>query len=323
MDRATRNRGWERNERRPRVFQFSESNPLSPYLFLIPHAALFLLFTVYPIGFGVYVSLHRWDVLASTQPFVGLEFYRRLLDPNTVQFQFFWKTLLNTLLFVAVSVPLLVGGALSLALLVNRPISGRGFFRAVFFAPNIFAVSVVGLVWRWVLDNQAGLVNIVLDEYLGVRPINFITEQPWAWLSIILATLWWTVGFNMVIYLAALQGIPKTYYEAAELDGASTWAKFSHITWPLLSPTTVFVVITTVIASFQLFGQSLIITGGGPSRSTQSVIMYITEEGFSNFQFSSAAAMAMVLGLIMMLFTVVQFRALARDIGMGAKGDAR
>lgn len=290
-----------------------------PYVYLLPHALLFLVFTVYPIGFGIYVSLHRWDVLASTQPFVGWTFYTRLFDPSTLQFRFFWRTLLNTAVFTAATVPLLMLGALGLALLVNAPIRGRGLFRSVFFMPNILSVSVVGLLWRWVLDNQAGLVNVVLQEYLGLPRIDFITTQPWAWVGIVVATLWWTVGFNMVLYLAALQGIPRTYYEAADLDGASSFQKLRFITWPLLSPTTVFVAVTTVLASFQLFGQSLIITGGGPSRTTQSVIMYITEEAFTNYQLSSASAMAVVFGAVMLLFTALQFRLLSRDIGMGVR----
>ncbi|MBE3575499.1 MAG: sugar ABC transporter permease [Firmicutes bacterium] len=312
---STRHEG---GRRRGILAPFSEGSPLLPYLYLLPHAVLFTVFILYPIGFGIYVSVHRWDILASHQPFAGLEFYKRLFDPSTLQFQFFWRTMLNTALFVGLSVPLLVFGALSMAMLVNRPIFGRGFFRAVFFMPNILAVSVVGLLWRWILDNQAGLVNVILSD-AGLPKVDFITQQPWAWVSILVSTLWWTIGFNMVIYLAALQGIPSNYYEAADLEGASGWAKFRYITWPMLSPTTLFVVVTTVLASFQLFGQPYVITGGGPSRTTESVLMYITEEAFTNYQFSSASAMATLFGLIMLLFTIFQFRTMARDIGTGGK----
>jgi multiple sugar transport system permease protein len=297
-----------------RLRRIDDSNPLIPYLYLLPHAALFAVFIVYPVGYGVYVSLHRWDVLMPVQRFVGLEFYANLLNPATPQSQFFWRTLLNTGFFVAVSVPLLVGVALGLALLLDRPIFGRAFFRAVFFLPTILSVSVVGLLWFWTLNNQGGLVNVILTEYLWLRPIRFLTEQPWAWTGIVVATVWWTVGFNMTLYIAALQAIPRTYYEAAELDGAGSWAKLRWVTWPLLTPTTLFVLVTTALASWQLFGQSQIITQGGPSRTTQSVIMYITEEAFSNYQMSSAAAMSIIFGAIMLLFTALQFRIMAREV---------
>ncbi|HEX2864013.1 MAG TPA: sugar ABC transporter permease, partial [Deinococcales bacterium] len=131
--------------------------------------------------------------------------------------------------------------------------------------------------------------------------------------------VWWTIGFNMTLYIAALGGISRSYYEAAEIDGAGAWAQFRFITLPLLGPTTLFITVTTVLASFQLFGQSQVITAGGPTRSTQSVIMYITEQGFTNYQMSSASAMAFMFGLIMLVFTVLQFRIMAKDL----QGDRR
>lgn len=295
----------------------NDNHPLVPYLFLLPHAIFFLVFIVYPIFFGVYISVHRWDPLSDSQPFVGAEFYLNLFR-DTPQRDFFWRTLVNTLLFTVISVPLLVATALGLAQLLFRPIAFRAIFRSIFFMPGILSVSVMGILWKWMFENQSGLVNQVLGM-LGRASIPFLTSDGWAWVPIIVGTIWWTIGFNMTLYLAAMGNIPQSVYEAAELDGANGWQKFRFITFPLLQPTTLFVVVTTVLASLQLFGQPQVITGGGPARGTQSVIMYITEEAFSNNQFSSAAAMSFVFGLMMMIFTIIQFRGMARDVRGGDK----
>ena len=255
-----------------------------PYAYLLPHAVLFVIFIVYPVAFGVYVSLHRWNILSDVQRYVGLEFYARLVTPGTVQFNFFWKTMGNTALFTAITVPALLLAALGLALLLDRPIPGRAFFRAVFFLPTILAVSVMGLTWRWMFENQTGLVNILLDLIPFTQAMPFLTNVGWAWVPIVVGTIWWTVGFNMILYGAALAAIPRVYYEAAMIDGAGAWAQFRHITWPQLNPVTLFALVTTTIASFQLFGQPHVITSGGPLRTTQSVMMYITEEAFGTFQ---------------------------------------
>ncbi|WP_027481642.1 carbohydrate ABC transporter permease [Deinococcus pimensis] len=301
-----------------RPARLGDAHPLVPYLYILPFALFFLVFVVYPVGFGFYVSLHRFDLLSDTQPFVGLEFYRNLFDMSTPQAQFFWNAMKNTAIFTVISVPLLIATALGLALLLNRPIFGRAFFRAVFFLPGVLTVSVMGILWRWMFDNQIGLVNAIQTELLGGQPIPFLSTENIAWIPIIVGTVWWTIGFNMTLYLAALGNISQSYYEAADIDGATAWPKFRFITWPLLAPVTLFVFVTTVLASFQLFGQSLVITAGGPNRTTQSAILYITEEAFSNNQFSSATAMSFMFGLVMLIFTYLQFRIMARD----ARGEA-
>ncbi|HWG85470.1 MAG TPA: sugar ABC transporter permease, partial [Deinococcales bacterium] len=296
-----------------------DSNPLIPYLFLVPHAIFFLVFVVYPIGYGIWLSTHQLGFIDEPAKYVGLEYYARLFNPETPQSEFFWRTLLNTVFFTVVSVPLLVGTALGLAMMLYRPVFGRSFFRAVFFIPGILSVSVMGILWRWMFDNQSGLINVVRTQILGQQQVPFLTTEWLAWLPIIIGTVWWTIGYNMTLYLAALGNINAAYYEAADIDGAGTWAKFRFVTWPLLSPTTLFIGVTTVLASFQLFGQSQVITAGGPTRSTQSVIMYITEEAFRNGQMGSATAMAIVFGLLMLVFTGLQFRIMARDMQPGRK----
>lgn len=294
--------------RRSSFTALDESNPLLPYLFLLPHAILFFVFIVYPVLYGLWISLHRWDPLQDSQPFVGLTFYAKLFDFSTPQAQQFWNSLLNTTFFVAISTPLLIGVALALALQLQRPIFGRALFRAIFFMPGILSVSVMALLWRWMFENGGGLVNVLREETLGLPSVPWLTTEWLAWTPIVVGTVWWTVGFNMTLYLAGLGNIPKALYEAAAIDGARPWQQFRFVTWPMLQPTTLFIGVTTILASFQLFGQSQLITNGGPTRTTQSVIHYITDEAFLNNQFSGAAAMSIVFGLIMLVFTVFQFR---------------
>ncbi len=303
---------------RPRWLTLDDANPLIPYLLLLPHALLFLAFIVFPIAFGVWVSVHRFDPVADQQPFVGLLYYRNLFDPSTPQFDQFWQALRNTAVFAVISVPLLVAYSLSLALQLHGRVPFRAFFRAVFFLPGILAGTVVGVLWRWLFDNQSGLVNAVLDG-LGRAPIPFLTSEGLAWIPIIGATLWTACGFNMTVYLAALSGISASLYEAADLDGANGAQKFRFITWPMLAPTTLFVTVTSALGAFGLFFQSVFITGGGPNRSTTSVIQYLTTEAFNNVQYSSATAMSLVFAALLLTFTVVQFRLMVRDMTRGGR----
>lgn len=300
-----------------RYTSLDQSNPLIPYLLLTPHGVFYLAFFVFPIGYGLVISLQRWNPLRKDAPFVGLEFYRQLFDPSTIQSHQFWRSMVNTLFFTAVTAPLVVALALVLALLLNRPLRGRAFFRSVFFLPTVLSVTVASLLWKWMFQDRIGLVDIALSQ-VGVHAPRFLAT-PWlAWLPIVLTTLWWSVGQNMMLYLAGLAGIPESYYEAAQLDGAGGWQLFRYVTLPLLTPTTLFVSVTTALAAFQMFGQGQIITGGEPKGSTQSTIMYITQQAFTNQQMSSATAMSFVFGAVMMLVTAVQFRAMTRGIARPA-----
>jgi len=302
--------GIDRAARTGRLRAFASldtANPLVAYLFLLPQALLFLAFVIYPIGSGIWLSLHRYNPLNADQPFVGLLFYQRLFDFSKPEAENFWRAMGQTAFFAAVTVPILIGLALLLAVLLQRPILGRGAFRTIFFVPTVLSVSVMAILWRWMSADEFGLVNVVLQD-IGLPSIPFITREWLAWIPIVVGTTWWTVGFNMTLYLAALASIPETYYEAAELDGAGTWGRFRHITFPLLMPATLFVAITTVIASLQLYGQSQLITNGGPTRTTQSAMMVITEQAFTNHLLSSATAMSLIFGLLLLAFAGLQFR---------------
>ena len=279
---------------------------VAPYLFLLPYLVLFLTFVIVPAVFGVWISLHNWDFLLPGKPFVGLANYTALFDPSSVQFEPFWHSMRATGIFTVASVPFLITIPLGLAVLLNRKFPGRTFFRAVFFAPYVLGVAVIGLMWRYLLDPSFGAVNGLLG-LVGIPPVNWITEQPWAFVSLVLVTIWWTIGFNAIIYLAGLGDIPADQYEAADLDGASKWQQFRYITVPGLRPVMVFVITTTVLASANMFGQSLLITQGAPGDTTRTAIIEITERGLSQYRMGEAAAMSYVLAIFLAIIAIANF----------------
>ena len=280
----------------------------TPYLFLAPYLVLFAVFGAAPVLYGAWISLHEWDYLLPRKPFVGLDNYRELFDPESAVFGFYWKSMKATGIFTVASVPLLITLPLGLALLLHRAFPGRTLFRAVYFAPYVLGVAVVGVLWRFVLDPNLGLVNHVLGSVGLPGDIPWVTALPWAWISLVAMTVWWTLGFNAVIYLAGLQDIPRDLYDAAAVDGAGRWQRFRHITVPGLRPVLVFVVITTVLASANMFGQSYLATQGAPGDETRTAIMYIAEEGLAGFRMGNAAAMSMLLALLLAVISLVNFR---------------
>jgi multiple sugar transport system permease protein len=279
---------------------------VAPYLFMLPYLVLFLTFVIVPAVFGLWISLHNWDFLLPGKPFVGLDNYTALLDPQSVQFEPFWHSMRATAIFTVASVPFLISIPLVLAVLLNRKFPGRTFFRAVFFAPYVLGVAVIGLMWRYLLDPSFGAVNGLLNV-LGIPSVNWTTEQPWAWISLVAVTIWWTIGFNAIIYLAGLGDIPGEQYEAAELDGASIWQQFRYVTVPGLRPVMVFVITTTILASANMFGQSYLITQGGPGDSTRTAIIEITDRGLGQYRMGEASAMSYVLALFLGVIAIANF----------------
>lgn len=278
-----------------------------PYLFIAPHLLFFAAFLAWPFFYGIYISLFRFDFLQpKNRPFVGLKNYINLFDPSSVQFDDFWNALGNTGEFILWSVVPLVGIALILAVLLNRNYPGRGVFRTVFFAPYTLSVTVASVLWWWIFQ-QTGLINQVL-QLSGAKPINWLGDMPGAWIAITVATIWWTIGFNTVIFLTALQEIPKSLYEAAAIDGADSRQQFFRITLPMLRSVTVFVLTITLIASANLFGQPYLMTGGGPVKGTETVIHRIFIQGILRSQMGSAAAMSIFVALLLLSLTYLNFK---------------
>jgi multiple sugar transport system permease protein len=281
---------------------------VTPYLFMAPYLLLFATFTLVPAVYGLWISLHEWDYLLPGKPFVGLDNYRALFDSASPVFDFFWQSMQATGLFTVLSVPLLIVAPLGIALLLNRSFKGRTFFRAVYFAPYVLGVAVIGVLWRFLLDPNLGAVNSLLGALGLPSDAAWTTGLPWAWVSLVGVTVWWTLGFNAVIYLAGLQDIPRELYEAVRIDGGGKWAEFRTVTLPGLRPVLLFVVINTVLASSNMFGQAYLITQGAPGVETRTAIMYIAEEGLRNYRMGSAAAMSYLLTVALLIVSMIVFR---------------
>jgi multiple sugar transport system permease protein len=273
----------------------------TPWLFLAPYLVLFLAFVGIPVVYGLWMSLHNWDQFLPDKPWAGLNNYRDLFTPGSAKAGPFWNAMLATGIFTVLSVPLLVL-PLGVATLLNRRFPGRNFFRAMYFAPYVLGVVVVSMVFRFVLDPNIGALNHVLGT-----TTPWTTALPWAWVSLVGMTVWWTMGFNAVIYLAGLQDIDQQLYEAAKVDGANPWQRFRNVTLPGLRPVTVFVITVTILASANVFGQSYLMTQGAPEEKTRTAIMFIAEEGFQDFNLGSAAAMSYVLAVFLMALSAGVF----------------
>jgi multiple sugar transport system permease protein len=294
----------------------SRSGELMAWLFLAPYLVLFTVFVLAPIVLGVWISLHDWDFTLPGKPFVGLANYKDLFDSGSVTFAPFWNAMKATGIFTVFSVPLLLVVPLAVALVMNKKFRGRNIFRAVFFAPYVLGVAVVGILWRFLLDANVGVVNSLMGAVGLPDHTPWLSSIPQAWVALIGVTVWWTLGFNAVIFLAGLQDVPGELYEAAKMDGAGAWASFRHVTLPGIRQVTIFVTMITIIASANMFGQSYIMTNGGPGQSTRTAIFYIAETGLQNFQMGSAAAASWILTLALMLVSVVLFAAF-RERGEG------
>jgi multiple sugar transport system permease protein len=273
------------------------------YLFLLPYLVLFGSFLLLPVCYGLGLSLFRWEMLSIVPPkFIGGGNYKEALTTP-----YFWKALGATLRFVIMTVPIVVGCALFLALGINAlPRKHQTFFRAAYFFPTIISISVAGILWRWFFSTEFGLFNAYLGS-VGIK-VPWLSDVRWAMKSIVLMTFWWTLGGPMVILLAGLQEIPEQYHEAAAIDGANACQRFFHITLPLLRPVLLFVIVMNIIASFQVFGQTFMITRGGPELSTRVLMQYIYETSFTHYRIGYGAAMSWLLFAIIAGFSFIQFR---------------
>jgi multiple sugar transport system permease protein len=273
---------------------------------------LFLVFVIAPIVLGLWISLHSWNFTLPTKPFVGIDNYKDLLTPGSVSFDPFWDSMKATALFTILSVPLLLAVPLAVALIMNLKFRGRTLVRAIFFTPYVLGVAVIGLLWRFLLDTNIGAVNYLLGLVGLPDDIAWLGSLPAAWVALVGVTVWWTLGFNAVIFLAGLQDIPGELYEAAKLDGATPWQAFLNVTLPGLRPVTIFVLMITIIASANMFGQSFVMTEGAPGDQTRTAIYYIAQQGLRDFQMGEAAAASWILTLFLMALSVLVFR-LSRD----------
>jgi multiple sugar transport system permease protein len=275
---------------------------LIAYSFILPNLLGFAIFTLIPMVFSLVLAFLNWDG-ANEVTWAGLDNFTQLLRDTT-----FRIALKNTFYYVLGTVPLTLIASLGLAMLLNQPLRGRNFFRTTYFFPYVASLVAVAVVWNMLFHPAMGPVNQLLVT-LGVeKPPRWTASIDWAMPTVIMASIWRGMGYYMVIYLAALQGIPTYLYEAAEIDGANAWQKFRHVTLPMLTPATFFVSIMLTIASFKVFDLIMVMTRGGPGRATNVLVIHTYNIAFREFRFGYASAIAMVLFVIVLIITIVQFR---------------
>jgi multiple sugar transport system permease protein len=281
---------------------------LTAWLFLAPFLVLFGTFVIAPAIFGLWISLTDWSPFRDEQHFIGLQNYIDLFTPGSTTSEDFWQSMTATGIFVVASVPLLVVVPLLIALLLDRKLRAATFFRTIFFAPYVLGVAIVGVVWSYIFDTQSGILNHILGLIGLPDDIPWVVDVPWAWVSLVGVTVWWTAGLNTVIFLAGLKGINRDLYEAAALDGAGGWRTFVSVTVPGLRPVMIFITTTTILASANMFGQSYLLTQGGPGNATRTAIMYIADQGLSQNNMAPASAMSYILFAILAIVSVINFR---------------
>jgi len=272
------------------------------FLFISPHILGFLIFTLGALVASIFLSFCKWD-LVSAPKWVGFANYARLIKADSI----FWKSLINTLYFTLLYVPLSLIGSLILASLLSQKIRGIGLFRTVYFSPVVCSVVAIAIVWQWIFNRDFGLLNRFL-AMLSVPGQNWLGAEKWAMFSVSMMAIWQQLGYNMVIYLAGIQNIPASYYEAADMDGADWWVKFRRITVPLLAPTTFFLTIISVIYSLQVFTQVYVMTKGGPNYATTTIVLYLYQNAFEWHKMGYASAIAWLLFILIFGFTLVQMK---------------
>ncbi|MFY0758257.1 sugar ABC transporter permease [Metabacillus dongyingensis] len=278
-----------------------QSERRNAYLFIAAPVLGYILFILLPTLYSFYGSFTNWNGLGQMN-FIGFANYLDLLSDES-----FHKTMFNTL-FMMLGIPLGLILALLLAMGLNRAIFGTEFFRVIYYVPVISSIAAISILWQWAYNGDYGLVNQFLNIF-GIDGPSWLMNKDTVKPALILMTVWKGLGYSMLLYLAALQSVPKTYYEAAKLDGANSFQVFRHITFPMVKPVTFFIVVTSIIGGAQIFTEINVMTPtGGPEFSSATVVFYIWQKAFGNFEMGYGSAMAVVLGLFIFIVTYIQFK---------------
>jgi multiple sugar transport system permease protein len=286
----------------------STVNWLYVLLFLSPSLVGVLAFTLIPTLSSLGISFTEWSIIGNPV-YVGLKNYIRLVSEDPV----FGLSLKLTFYYAALSIPLSMGGALLLALAVNQRLRGMVVFRIIYFVPVVTSMVAWAMIWRWLYAMDYGLINTALQS-LGLPQVGWLTDRNWVIPALVVMSVWKGLGYGMIIYLAGLQGIPYHLYEAAKIDGANSWQLFWRITMPLLSPTHFFMLVTSVIGSFQVFDSVYLMTRGGPGNASRVYNFYLFQQAFSYRHMGYASAMAWILFIIIFVITMIQVRFLQRGV---------
>lgn len=271
-----------------------------------PYFLFFAAFVAYPLVFSLILVFHRWSIVGPME-WVGLDNFREMIGDVL-----FWTAMRNTMVFIIIHVPLQIASALVLANILNQKIHARAFFRAAFFLPVVVSGVAVTIIWKQLYATDVGILNQILMA-MGLGKAPWITSPHWAMPSIALMATWKNVGLYIVIFLAGMQGVPKALYEAADIDGATSWQKFVHITIPAINPAMVMVVILSTINGFNLFIEPYVMTGGGPLNSTLSGVLYVYKQAFNFFRMGYAATIGFAIAAMIMLVVLVQRRFLEQE----------
>ncbi|MCP3793996.1 carbohydrate ABC transporter permease [Paenibacillus sp. CH40] len=282
---------------------------LAGYLFVSPQLIGLLVFSLLPVVYALVLSFMNWDGFGA-RTFVGFEnFANQFNNPD------FWIAMKNTVYYMIFVIPSSIFLSLFLAVGLNK-VRGKELYRVFYFMPVVTSSVSIGVIWMWILNGDFGVLNLLLS-HIGINGPDWLTDTHWVIPSIAMLSIWWGLGNNMVIFLAGLQGISRSYYEAAEIDGASRFKQFLNITLPLLSPTTFFIAIMSLIGSFQVFDQAFVMTNGGPAKASYTLVYHIYQQGFIDFKMGQSAASAMILFVIILIFTLIQFKMSKRWVHYG------
>jgi multiple sugar transport system permease protein len=295
----------EGGRKRPASYVSMYNQAMWAWIFLAPGLIYFGVFLILPVLAAIYISFTRWDVL--TPPvFIGLRNYVELFGNDVIL-----RSVVNTIYYAAVTIPLTIGLGLAIAMGLNRSFAGRTFLRTIYYLPVVISVAAASLLWVWIFHSQVGLLNHLL-ALADLPKQGWLTSPKYAMLVIMGTGIWQSLGWSVVVFLAGLQSIPEMYYEAAKIDGASSWSLFRFVTWPLLAPTTLFVLVILIIGSLQVFGTVYIITNGGPLNSTTVIVHQVYLNGFQFLRMGYASALGMILFVIIMLISMANLRLFAR-----------
>lgn len=279
---------------------------ISGWMFLLPALVLMFIFVFYPMISAGWISLHDWNLLTDME-FTGLDNFKMLLQDKQ-----WWQCLGRTFTYTICYVPALYIMALVLAMIVHKIPKGSGFFRTAYFMPVILSSVVTGLIWKLMYDERTGVINNIIEAIFGSR-IPWLSSVDWAMPAVLIVHVWMQMGYYMIIFLAGLQDIPKEYYEAAAIDGANSWKSFWNITMPGLSNTSVFILVMSVINSFQAYDHIATLTDGGPASSTNLAVQYIYETAFSQYSMGYAASLALNLFVIIFAFSLLLMKVMRSD----------
>lgn len=281
---------------------------IRPYLMIAPALVVFILFFLFPIGYMIFLSFHEWNFISPEKTYVGLANFKRLvIDP------LFLEVIQNSLLYTFLTVFLTVTISLALSLWLNKKGWIYSFVQGAVFSPHIISLVSVSMLWMWIMDADYGLLNWVVTK-LGFEKVPWLTDPKFSLFSLVIVSVWKSVGYYTLIFIAGLQSIPNNLYEAAALDKASKWRVLTKITLPMLTPTLFFLTIIGLISSIQVFETISIMTGGGPINSTKTIVYYIYENGFTFFKLGNASAAGVILLIILTILTLIYFKVLSKKV---------